>query len=553
MPFKYLKYAFAHTEFFFSNFTEVTRNYIDFYTYNLIKATNNSNKNNNILAKLYELNPTITLSRRSEEKATGIELKRANTIDFETTNLTLPLTDEDLGPMDKDRREATQKLNAIPPKWLEGKWKRQKQTKLFGSFINEDEEYHYRNTEADKLLEKHGIKGDPLKPYPRPNVRWDFRSGNRAIVYMIKQGLAVTSAESYNRAENKIVVNFRDYDSYKLRDNNYGSFACELTYFPDQNEIKIWTKDHGWSNSKARGSEKLSIHEKNMFVFRNAAVITATVRDHLIHVHLIVSNIGTRAMFYFNHNHPVRKLFKLFNYAAAIVNLKADDTLLAKNGLLFRACGFTQESFSDLLNDTYKSVKYRTFIDEMQSQEAFFTDSSRYYVDGLQYWNLVEKLVREFLGNTYLDYYTTNFFQLMKKEFPLYFASEMDKTVSREWVQKFMTHYIFMVTGYHEHVGSAPEYGQKLGDSALRWIRGETCARPQAFLLKSILTKLTGPRLPGIFTDPPPVFDTRDKVVFRTFTRELLQMENDINERNSSGGQKFVSFHPQFMQQSASI
>eukprot|EP01043_Picozoa_sp_COSAG02_P027577 COSAG02_NODE_1634_length_11565_cov_4.754666_7_plen_1593_part_00 len=173
--------------------------------------------------------------------------------------------------------------------------------------------------------------------------------------------------------------------------------------------------------------------ENAKFGMRVAIISLATLREHLMYCHWIVSNrvhIASRSEL--DADHPVRRLLKVFTFRSGSINYTSTVTLMQENMLLHRASPFTLTGVLDAFEDAAATWRYETFPETVQAKEIADGVSLPYLEDGLEVWQCYQKFFTAYVELYYGEGKTGEDAVANDVELKAYFAS-LEKVSNVRW------------------------------------------------------------------------------------------------------------------------
>jgi hypothetical protein len=229
---------------------------------------------------------------------------------------------------------------------------------------------------------------------------------------------------------------------------------------------------------------------------------------------------------------------------------------LPKLGIINRSTAFTFDSLLKVFESSYKGCNiFQPFTEQSIGPDLKkMSDDGKFpmYADGVAYFNVVREFVREWMetaGDSVYDNHADNFFQQMK-EATKGQAYEMPVCETDEERINVLSQLIFVVTGYHELVGTVIDYVQLPSFMGLRALRdGSTTTDLQAYLYGMGLAAFTNVRMPDLmhsFTnffgkDGAPEWEV---TVWSNFQKNLKIRSEQVKEANKTRKYPFKTFDP---------
>ncbi len=216
-------------------------------------------------------------------------------------------------------------------------------------------------------------------------------------------------------------------------------------------EIMFKPGDDGWEGAK--------------YLARSSALTLLTAREHLLQAHLLVSNYFSLASIkHLPPSHPIRRLINVFTFRTNRVNNEAFDALTPNMGLLHRNVGFEYKSLMSVFDNAFQnSNAWEPFPKRNMRPELLEMSANGklpYHSEGVEYHNIVENFVKEWLnesGYAASDRYAEAFYNEVR-ESTLGQKYELPEFAGADSIAQVLTQAIFMVTCYHEIIGTVIDY-----------------------------------------------------------------------------------------------
>jgi len=125
-------------------------------------------------------------------------------------------------------------------------------------------------------------------------------------------------------------------------------------------------------------------------------------------------------------------------------------------------------------------------------------------------------------------------------------------------VTQDLTVYLFMVTGFHRHVGQAGDYAADPDIIGLSWKEGEASSRPLQAFMTSIIASATGLTRPKLMRDYSQVFEGMEKedeaiAIWAHFQSMLRDVADAIDARNQHRESSNWRSHPAHVEVSVAV
>jgi hypothetical protein len=142
------------------------------------------------------------------------------------------------------------------------------------------------------------------------------------------------------------------------------------------------------------------------FAMRASMGTGATLREHLLYTHWIVSNTASYlSRTCLERDHPVRRILRIFIFRSASVNYASAKTLMPEYLYVHRTAAFEYNSMVEALHDLAKEWKYETFPQFVEAKclDPDLEETLPLIQDGQLYWNSLVQFVSAFLKIYYRD------------------------------------------------------------------------------------------------------------------------------------------------------
>ncbi|CAE7756380.1 unnamed protein product, partial [Symbiodinium sp. CCMP2456] len=122
-----------------------------------------------------------------------------------------------------------------------------------------------------------------------------------------------------------------------------------------------------------------------------------------------------------------------------------------------------------------------------------------------------------------------------------------------------MAVYIFIVTGYHRHVGFVGDYYADPGLASMSWKSGEPYGRPRQHMIMSVVNVFTSMQQPLLKEDYTHLFrglapDQEEHMtkVWKAFQADLQKVEEEIDRRNKEREIMNINMSPKVIESTVS-
>ncbi|CAL1162351.1 unnamed protein product [Cladocopium goreaui] len=116
---------------------------------------------------------------------------------------------------------------------------------------------------------------------------------------------------------------------------------------------------------------------------------------------------------------------------------------------------------------------------------------------------------------------------------------------------------IFVVTGFHRHVGFVGDYYADPGLATMSWKSGEAFGRPRQHMIMSVVNVFTSMRQPLLKEDYTHLFKGLENEegltkAWRNFQANLQEVEEEIDRRNEKREIKNINMSPKVVESAVS-
>eukprot|EP00931_Biecheleriopsis_adriatica_P120077 TRINITY_DN95222_c0_g1_i1.p1 TRINITY_DN95222_c0_g1~~TRINITY_DN95222_c0_g1_i1.p1 ORF type:complete len:669 (+),score=133.67 TRINITY_DN95222_c0_g1_i1:67-2073(+) len=323
------------------------------------------------------------------------------------------------------------------------------------------------------------------------------------------------------------------------------------------------------------------------FAWRSSLITCITLVDHLHFTHFRSSNLLARVVrVALPPEHPFRRLLSIFSFGAIFVNLQAMHTLVGSNHMLHRATPFKNfEDLSKMVPDgssgIMEDVQDKPGIRELLDDDAFEKlhpklQEAPYFADGRLLMKAIQKLVK---GVTYNAMHLvcdvngdfTPVFRRTMSEWvnetkqahyampDLYKDSDAKCTDIAELFFKRLAAFMFIVTGWHRHVGFVGDYYLDPSLATMSWKDGEMFGRPRQHIIMTVINVFTSTHQPllkedytHLFKGMSPNLDSEFTTLWKTFLQDLNGLDKEIVKRNKEREIVNYNMHPSVLESAVS-
>ncbi|HXJ40308.1 MAG TPA: lipoxygenase family protein, partial [Bryobacteraceae bacterium] len=386
---------------------------------------------------------------------------------------------------------------------------------------------------------------DAFAPHlPKPHFTWPDLTDPDNLSLFVLQGLGAHRVE---RTASGLALRMEFMSEYEVRPSlaRYGGDAL--------------LGEDGRLQALVFGGEHFTPEHPDFaaqaFRFRSSVVSGVTLFDHLGTSHYGVANAllgATRRRL--QPSHPLRIWLKPHTFRSGAANANATGSLLPDRGLVHRGMGFTnfaparRRMLDGAFYEALPASLRRQGIHPQQLPEPL-ADRLPYSVDGMDFWNRIEAYVDDCLdaspalarilygeaGEETRAWWDDLSRQLTKGLPPL----------DRESLGAVITWLLFIVTGFHAHVGHVAPYVRNANVNAGRPFAGAVMADPQNSLQMGVVAVITGlkvPHIDGDFSRSMP--DAGALACYKRFQRALADLQEELDRRNGKRVQPFPGFLP---------
>lgn len=409
-------------------------------------------------------------------------------------------------------------------------------------------------------------------PPPYKEHLWEDKSSDENFKRFFFHGIGATLLErQYNESSNPEVGPIEiDLDFMKglpMREG-FRPMGVKIYFDLDQNPTGIFdsTKevlykpgDDGWEGAK--------------FLARSSAFTLVTAREHLICTHQLTSNYMSYATIkHLPPDHPIRRLMNVFTFRTNKINNFAFLTLIPENSNLHRGTGFTYEGMCEVFDNAYESSNcWEPFSKRSMRPELIDMSAEGklpYHSEGVEYYDVVEKFVRKWLksaGSAATDSYAKDFYDEIRNSTinsdQQYKIPEFD---GLESMVHLLTQGIFIVTAYHEIVGTVIDYTQDPKFVSFRVCEDDkdgnaaTECDVQEFITKLAITAGTGLKVPMLMKPYRGYFGRRgspnwERKRWARFQRDLRKLSKKVRKSDKNKEVQFLFFDPKRFESSVSV
>jgi hypothetical protein len=328
--------------------------------------------------------------------------------------------------------------------------------------------------------------------------------------------------------------------------------------YDSSNEKMFFPGDDGWEGAK--------------FLARASAFTLMTAREHLFQTHLLCSNYFSLASItHLPPIHPLRRLINVFTFRTNYVNDQAFSVLVPENSTLHRAVPYKFGAMLKIFKNSFQNSNvWQPFPQRNMRPELLEMSSNGklpYHSEAVEYYKIVEEFVREWIraaGENYAtDKHAKQFYDEIRKstvgqKYSLPEFTGIESTVD------VLTQSIFVVTCYHEIVGTLIDYTNDISFGGFRVGKddedGNACTEKdvQGFLFSNLLTASTGLQVPMLMKpyknyfsqDGAPEWEAEQ---WNKFQASLEAQSKKVKESRTKDDIQFLSFDPKRFESAVSV
>lgn len=307
------------------------------------------------------------------------------------------------------------------------------------------------------------------------------------------------------------------------------------------------------------------------FIFRSSLVSTITAFDHLVSTHILAAgSLAIAAAETLPSIHGLRHILTPHVWGTLSINLGAATNLFAKGMLVHRASPFEAEAFQEENGDDGKLWKmipalrytpfeelYQTYVEvKVQYQSAFheipFFEDGKMLHDALK--NYLTHVVTFLYGaiekessqkqscdsglqaDKRVDVFVKHFFELNAHE-PHFYPKHWQEFASSRCsvLIKFLAEVIFLVTGWHKHVGTVADFFRDTRFASTSWKEGETQAPPKHSMLMQLLAATTNAHYPRLNQSLTDIYSRSSQFhdIFVGLHTSMNDVQQNVERRNT--------------------
>jgi len=211
-----------------------------------------------------------------------------------------------------------------------------------------------------------------------------------------------------------------------------------------------------------------------------------------------------------------------------------------------------------VFDDLFTSYRFEPFPDYLKNNHLTGVDPLLfpYAEDSLEYYDILHTYVKEYVALFYNDKVSPTADQQLVSFWNQFSASFPNglPILSIESMVSVFTQFIFMVTGWHTHVGNVSPYswdpafaGPAMGD-------GHMMTLPQVLFAQNLVTMGTAGDMPMLLHDFSHIMlNDESKAVLSKFQKSLNELSQKIDDRNKKRRWVYNCFNPKFMGTSIAV
>jgi len=307
-----------------------------------------------------------------------------------------------------------------------------------------------------------------------------------------------------------------------------------------------------WSNAPTKVSlaEGAWIGPKDVFwnrakfVWRSSAVLGVTLADHLVGVHLLLSNAAvTATREKLPVSHPIRRLMTPFTYYTVSINRGSIATLLSRNSMLHRAVGLTWNGLKAGFLFASEHVQFGTATEQIEARGMLDAPEWLYPwgADMRRYDAIVQKFVRSYVTTYLTDVHVHADADLRAWDEGLHEFSNtlLPRVTDVDSLVSVLSTIIVKVTAMHMQVGRVTSYVADASWASSK-ISGYNLAQVQTSLQMLNIAMVTGKAQPMLLAnyDHLIVGHTHKRVAaakaaWHVFRADLCDLAFEIDVKNA--------------------
>jgi len=435
--------------------------------------------------------------------------------------------------------------------------------------------------EANQIREDYGLEPEILLPMPYNGfttmhtaaaVSKIFWHGAGCSLMRPMEADEIGSHPSFSSSSSgsssitpSYVADMSHLKDYPTRDKRFRKLGHKVFFDENQDVAYIYDYSTHKAVKPADGNWETTVHA----MIQSFAVVV-TLREHLIWTHFGVANTLTFAMnMHLKPSHPLRRLLTPFTWRSNTVNFAGLFALVPERGLIHRAIGMSYTNFEHMLGQTIPTCDvwkpFPEWIEENDGRREMATSGQYgYYSDGVKLHDMFKELAQAWMDEAFknglneCDPELVTFYNSIKETTSgmAYKLGEFSKTN----LVKMLTQYMFVVTAFHELVGTVIDYVIEIDRVSFRASPDATTADLQSWLTGVLLGSTTYLKVPRLFHTFPNWFGqggapSWERTIWTDWQVKLATIHSEIETANNRRGAKykFKPFHPKILATSVSV
>lgn len=351
-----------------------------------------------------------------------------------------------------------------------------------------------------------------------------------------------------------------------LRDG-YEKYGARAVFNDKRELLSVYTSAADKTYTPADAASCPEEWEHAKWVFKCSTFLHITADAHLVQTHWTIANVATIAVrSQLHHDHPIRRVLKVFTFGTASVNNGSSYILREKKATLHRLTGLTFKGLTAVLELCATRHKFKTLpqmVEEKRLGEgvkAVVPISS----EGLELWALYHEFFTAYVG----AFFENDVAVLADEELREFWTcidrcggDEVDgdyglPSLSVASLIDYCTHVAYSVTAQHELVGGvAPYIAHNCASTSIRPGKNEMDVNVMTAI--GVLTAFTGFRNPNIMDDWRHLLPLEPAAVRDTMWKGLMdgmgKLAESIEVKNASREQPCNCFNPKYLECSVSV
>jgi hypothetical protein len=303
------------------------------------------------------------------------------------------------------------------------------------------------------------------------------------------------------------------------------------------------------------------------FIFRSSLISTVTAFDHLVSTHILAANsLAIAAVEALPHNHGLRHIITPHIWGTMAINIGAATNLFAPGMLVHRASPFDAVAFQEPNGDDgqlwkmipkLRYTKFQDLYSKYMDVKAEFAASDEkipfveipFFEDGKLLYDALQSYVASAVEAMYGEgdvcssnlvrdepvlKFVTNFFDQNEHEKDFYPEEFGRAGEDCNVLVSFVTEVIFLVTGWHRHVGTVADFFRDMRFASTAWKKGEVESRPKQSMMTQLLAATTNANYPKLIQSLSDIYsrDVKFKDIFDALHESMMQVQKVVEDRN---------------------